>query len=73
LGATSLSKPRFSERCFSERLVYLSFGIAVLAFGAAALVPRNRTRLVGLLRIGGVDLMVLTLAVRVVRLVASAA
>jgi hypothetical protein len=44
--------------------------VAALGFGAAELLPRDRTRLAGLLRIGGVGLMVLTLAVRVVQLVA---
>lgn len=52
----------FREALF-DRLVYLTFGVAVLGFGAADLLPRNRTRLAGLLRIGGVGLMVLTLAV----------
>ncbi len=59
----------FREGLF-DRLVYLTFGVAVLAFGVADLLPRDRTRLAGLLRIGGVGLMVLTLAVRVIQLVA---
>jgi hypothetical protein len=54
----------FGKRLF-KRLVYLVFGVAALGFGAAELLPRDRTRLAGLLRIGGVGLMVLTLAVRV--------
>lgn len=53
-----------------DRLVYLIFGVAVLAFGVADLLSRDQTRLAGLLRIGGVALMVLTLAVRVIQLVA---
>ena len=59
----------FGKELF-KRLVYLVFGVAALRFGAAELLPRERTRLAGLLRIGGVGLMVLTLAVRVVQLVA---
>ena len=52
-----------------DRLLYLIFGVAVLAFGIADLLPRNQTRLAGLMRIGGLALMVLTLFVRVVQLV----
>jgi len=59
----------FREGLF-DRLVYLIFGFAVLAFGVADLLPRNQTRLAGLLRIGGIALMVLTLAVRALQLVA---
>lgn len=59
----------FREALF-ERLVYLIFGVAVLAFGIADLLPRNQTRLAGLLRIGGIALMVLTLFVRVIQLFA---
>ena len=60
----------FREGLF-ERLVYLIFGVAILAFGAADLLPRDRTRLAGPLRIGGAGLMVLTLAVRIIQLVAT--
>ena len=59
----------FREGLF-DGLVYLTFGVAVLAFGVADLLSRDQTRLAGLLRIGGVALMVLTLAVRVIQLVA---
>ena len=59
----------FGEGLF-KRLVYLVFGVAALGFVAVEFLPRDRTRLAGLLRIGGVGLMVLTLAVRVVQLVA---
>ncbi len=58
----------FREGLF-DRLLYLIFGVAVLAFGIADLLPRNQTRLAGLLRIGGLALMVLTLLVRVVQLI----
>ena len=58
----------FREGLF-DRLLYLIFGVAVLAFGVADLLPRGQTRLAGLLRIGGLALMVLTLLVRVVQLI----
>lgn len=60
----------FFREGFFERLLYLIFGVAVLAFGVADLLPRNQIRLAGLLRIGGIALMVLTLAVRILQLVA---
>jgi hypothetical protein len=53
-----------------DRLVFLTFGIAVLLFGFAELVPRNRTGLAGALRIGGIVLMVLILILRTLQLVA---
>lgn len=59
----------FREGLF-DRLLYLIFGLAVLAFGVADLLPRDQTRLAVLLRVGGLALMVLTLAVRIVQLVA---
>ena len=59
----------FREGLF-DRLAYLTFGVAVLGFGLAELAPRNRTGLAGALRIGGVVLMALTLAVRAVQLIA---
>ena len=55
-----------------ERLAYLTFGTAVLGFALAEILPRDRTRLAGALRIGGVVLMVLTIAVRTVQLTAFA-
>ncbi|HEV8045136.1 MAG TPA: hypothetical protein VGP38_08150 [Rubrobacter sp.] len=58
----------FREGLF-DRLLYLIFGVAVLGFGVADLLPRDQTRLAGLLRIGGLALMVLTLLVRVVQLI----
>ena len=62
----------FREGLF-DRLVYLTFGVAVLAFGVADLLPRDRTKLAGLLRIGAIALIVLILFVRVVQLAAFAA
>ncbi len=59
----------FREGLF-DRLLYLVFGVAVLAFGVADLLPGDQTRLAGLLRIGGVALMVLTLLIRAIQLVA---
>ena len=53
-----------------DRLLYLVFGVAVLAFGIADLLPRDLTRLAGLMRIGGLGLMMFTLAVRIIQLVA---
>ncbi len=58
----------FREGLF-DRLLYLVFGAAVLVFGVADLLPRNQTRLAGLMRIGGLALMVLTLFVRLIQLV----
>lgn len=57
----------FREATF-DRLVYLTFGTAVLGFGLAELLPRGRTGLAGALRIGGAVLMLLTLLVRVLQL-----
>ncbi|MGH3148241.1 MAG: hypothetical protein ACRDTR_20860 [Rubrobacter sp.] len=59
----------FFREGFLDRLLYLIFGLAVLAFGAADLLPRDGTRQAGLLRVGGLALMVLTLSVRVIQLV----
>jgi hypothetical protein len=61
----------FFREGLSDKLAYLTFGLAVLGFGLAELVPRDRTRLAGALRIGGVALMVLILAVRAAQLIAS--
>jgi hypothetical protein len=61
----------FREGLF-DRLAYLTFGTAVLGFGLAEILPRDRTRLAGALRIGGVALMVLTMVVRAVQLTAFA-
>jgi hypothetical protein len=63
----------FFREGFSNRFVYLAFGIAVLGFGVADLLPRGRTGLAGSLRIGGGTLIVLALAIRVVQLVGLAA
>ena len=53
-----------------ERLLYLCFGVAVLGFGVADLLPRGQTGIAGLLRVGGgVASMVLALLVRVIQLV----
>lgn len=58
-----LCRDHFFREGFFERLLYLIFGVADL-------LPRNQTGLAGLLRIGGIALMVLTLAVRILQLVA---
>lgn len=63
----------FFRRYLADRLAYLIFGAAVLSFGVAELMPRERTRLAGLLRIGGITLMVLVLAVRALQLILFAA
>jgi hypothetical protein len=62
----------FFREGLSDRLAYLTFGLAVLGFGLAELLPRNRTTLAGALRICGVGLMVVILAVRAVQLITSA-
>ena len=62
----------FFRESLSDRLAYLTFGLAVLGFGLAELLPRNRTTLAGALRICGVGLMVAILAVRAVQLITSA-
>ena len=59
----------FREGLF-ERLVYLVFGVAVLGFGVADILPRGQTRIAGLLRVAGVAFVVLALFVRVFQLVA---
>jgi len=61
----------FFREGLSDRFAYLTFGLAVLGFGLAELVPRERTRLAGALRMGGVALMVAILAVRAAQLIAS--
>jgi hypothetical protein len=72
IGCYFLIETAFFREGFLDRLVYLTFGVAVLAFGVADLLPRDRTNLAGLLRIGGVALIVLPLFVRVVQLAALA-
>lgn len=57
----------FREELF-DRLVYLAFGVGVLGLGVADLLPRGWVRLAGLLRIGGIALMVLALAIRLIQL-----
>ena len=59
----------FFRESLSERLAYLTFGLAVLGFGLAEFVPRTRTTLAGALRVCGVGLMVVILAVRAVQLI----
>ena len=61
----------FFREDLSERLAYLTFGLAVLGLGLAELVPRGPTRLPGALRMGAVALMVLILAVRALQLISS--
>lgn len=73
IGCYFLVETIFFREGRLDRLVYLTFGVAVIAFGMADLLPRNQIRLAGLLRIGGVALMILTPTVRIVQLVASAA
>lgn len=62
----------FAEAAFfreaADRLAYLIFGTAVLGFGLAELVPRDRTRPAGAFRIGGVALMFVIVAVRALQL-----
>jgi hypothetical protein len=72
IGCYFLIETVFFREGLLNRLVYLTFGVAVLAFGVADLLPRDRTKLAGLLRIGGVALIVLPLFVRVVQLAALA-
>ena len=72
IGCYFLIETVFFREGFLNRLVYLTFGVAVLAFGVVDLLPRDRTKLAGLLRIGGVALIVLPLFVRVVQLAALA-
>jgi len=61
----------FFRENLSDKFAYLTFGLAVLGFGLAELLPRGRTRLAGALRIGGVALMILILAVRAAQLISS--
>jgi hypothetical protein len=70
IGCYFLIETVFFRRELSDRIAYLIFGVAVLSFGVAEFMPRDRTRLAGLLRIGGITLMVLVVATRVVQLVA---
>jgi hypothetical protein len=73
IGCYFLIETVFFRRELSDRLAYLIFGVAVLSFGAAEFLPRDRTRLAGLLRIGGITLMVLILAIRATQLALFAA
>jgi hypothetical protein len=73
IGCYFLIETVFFRRELSDRLAYLIFGVAVLSFGAAESLPRNQTRLAGLLRIGGITLMVLILAIRATQLALFAA
>ena len=73
IGCYFLVETVFFREGLSDRLVYLVFGIAVLGFGVADLLPRARTGLAGSLRIGGGVLIALALAVRVVQLLLLAA
>jgi hypothetical protein len=60
----------FFREEFLDRLTFLAFGLAVLGFGLADLLPRNRTRYAGLLRLGAVVLMVVALSIRAIQLAA---
>ena len=73
IGCYFLVETMFFREGFSDRFVYLIFGIAVLGFGVADLLPRGRAGLAGSLRIGGGVLMALALVVRAVQLVLLAA
>ncbi len=68
IGCYFLVETLFFRELFFERLVYLIFGIAVLGFGAADLLPRGQARLAGLLRVEGLALMVIALLVRILQL-----
>lgn len=70
IGCYFLVEAAFFRRDLADRIAYLIFGCSVLSFGVAEFMPRDRTRLAGLLRIGGITLMVLVVATRVVQLVA---
>ena len=69
IAAYFLVETVFFRDGLSDKLAYLTFGLAVLGFGLAELVPRDRTGLAGALRMGGVALMVLVLAVRAAQLI----
>jgi hypothetical protein len=60
----------FFREGFLDRLTFLAFGLAVLGFGLADLLPRHRTRHAGLLRLGAVALMVVALSIRAIQLAA---
>lgn len=68
IGCYFFVETLFFREGFFERFVYLIFGVAVLGFRAADLLPRGQTRIAGPFRVGGVALMVLALFVRVVQL-----
>ena len=70
IGCYFLVETLFFREGFFERLVYLVFGVAVLGFGVADLLPRDQTRIAGLLRVAGVAFIVLALFVRVLQLIA---
>jgi hypothetical protein len=72
IGCYFLVEAVFFREGLSDRLVYLAFGIAVLGFGVADLLPRDRRRIAGSLRIGGGTLIVLALTIRAIHLVALA-
>lgn len=61
----------FFREDLSDRLVYLTFGVAVLGFGLAEFVPRHRTGLAGALRVCGAGLMAGILVARAVQLITS--
>jgi hypothetical protein len=69
IGCYFLVETAFFREGISDRLVYLFFGIGVLGFGVADLLPQDRTEPAGLLRIAGGALIFLALAIRVVQLV----
>ena len=70
IGCYFLMETIFFREGVFERLLYLLFGVAVLGFGVADLLPRGQARIAGLLRVAGVAFMVLALFVRVLQLVA---
>jgi hypothetical protein len=68
IGCYFLVEAAFFRRDLADRIAYLIFGCSVLSFGVAEFMPRDRTGLAGLLRIGGITLMVLVFALRAVQL-----
>jgi hypothetical protein len=69
IGCYFLVESVFFREGTSDRLVYLAFGIVVLGFGIADLLPRDRTRLPGSMRIGGGTLIVLAVGVQAAQVV----
>jgi hypothetical protein len=73
IGCYFLVETLFFREGLSDRLVYLAFGIGVLGFGVADLLPQARTGLAGSLRVGGGTLLALALVIRALHVVGLAA